>query len=151
MARNEKPPFRGIGADLYSAKEGRRAEIAACVRRQEEEAAALLSSRGAARRRPGSGSNPNAKGDAVSMKDLGECKLVMDGKSAISIKRSVLAKIQHEAAGEGKRPFLHIKFAGVGVGNPPDTCKSWVVIQDTWFQELLETYERYHAGEDNGL
>jgi Holliday junction resolvase len=134
-SRKKKGPFE-MSAWLNK-KETTPQKKAKSVRAHEEDAAALLSSRGAARRRPGSGANPNAKGDAVSNKDLGECK--QTEKASFSLKRSVLAKIQQEAENEGKKPFVHIRFKNVesDIGVERD----WVVIPAWWFRELLEQRE----------
>ena len=133
--RERKGPFRMSG--WLHQKDTEPQKRAKSVRAHEEDAAALLSSRGAARRRPGSGANPNAKGDAVSMKDLGECK--QTDKASFSLKRSVLAKIQREAENEGKKPFVHIRFNFVETDIGVE--QNWVVIPAWWFKELLDQRE----------
>jgi hypothetical protein len=107
------------------------------VREQEEAAGALLQSGGGARRRRGSGSNPNAKGDAVSFMDLGECK--QRSAKSIRVDQLWLAKIEKEARAEGKMPFLHLRF----LENDPHRVQrgmtlDWVILPAHAFQDLLE-------------
>jgi Holliday junction resolvase len=110
------------------------------VKKQEREAAQLLQSRGHAHARPGSGSHPLGKGDAVGKQDLGECK--QTEKKSISIKQAWLAKIEEEARGEGKMPFLHLRWLKLyDYADVMAMSRDWVMVPAHWFRELLEAHE----------
>jgi hypothetical protein len=114
------------------------------VRTQEDKAARLVASSGGARRRPGSGASEFGKGDAVSFRELGECKQTKN--KSISIKQAWLAKIEHEAREEGKTPFLHIEFMfplRAAAGLPTrDATRAWVMVPEWAFAELVEAANR---------
>lgn len=110
------------------------------VKKHEKDTARLLASRGHAHARPGSGSHPLGKGDAVGKQDLGECK--QTEKKSISIKQAWLAKIEEEARGEGKMPFLHLRWLKLyDYADVMALSRDWVMIPAHWFRELLESYE----------
>lgn len=111
------------------------------VKRQERRAAKLIASDGGARRRRGSGSNPLAKGDAVSWKHLAECK--QTANKQFTIKASVLAKIEAEATDAGLSPFLHVEFLSKGSTRfTRDMSVRWVMIPEHVFHELVEAANR---------
>jgi hypothetical protein len=126
MAKGKPQWYRG-GADSSKC-------TSATVRRQERAAGKLLATRGG-RRRPGSGSNPLAKGDFVSQKELGECK--QTEKKSISISRAMLSKLENEARCEGKTPVFHLEFLGPHPRGMEDLSSRWVMVPDWCFEELI--------------
>jgi len=109
------------------------------VKRQERHLGKLMGGR----RRPGSGSNKLAPGDAVGRFELGEAK--QTAAKSISIKRAWLAQIENEAAGEGRVPVFHLEWIGFE-GDPE--CKfmtpGWAMVPDWYLAKLMEAY---HAGD----
>ena len=105
------------------------------VKKHEKDVARLMDSDGGARRRPGSGSNEFAKGDALSRFRLAEAK--QTEKKSIGLTKKWLHKIEREAEDEGKMPFLHFRFLRIMPehhGMTPD----WVVVRARDFQTMIE-------------
>ena len=132
---SKKRPGRSLptGPDwLQNPTEGSTPET---VKAHEKMSARLVESDGWSHRRSGSGANPLAKGDAVSVKHLGEAKQTA-GKE-IRLRWKTLAKIEQEAHELGKKPFLHIQFLRPDRFTM-DASADWVLLPAQDFRELVE-------------
>jgi len=142
---SKKRPSRGLpsGPDwLLNPVDGSTPET---VKAQEKQAAKLVESDGWSHRRRGSGSNPLAKGDAVSKLSLGEAKQTVDGKE-YRLKWKELAKIEDEARELGKMPFLHIRFLREDRFTK-NANADWVVLTAQDFSNLVEAANRNRESE----
>jgi hypothetical protein len=66
--------------------------------------------------------------------DLGECK--QRSSKSIRVEQEWLAKIEREAKGEGKMPFLHLRFMHENTFK--GMTLDWVIMPSRAFQALLE-------------
>lgn len=96
------------------------------VKNQEEESAAMVGGS----RHAGSGASRYCKSDASSDEWQIECK--QTEKQSMSLKTEWLEKIQHEAAGKGKMPMMHLRFTGMAKDIPED----WIMIPKWVFERI---------------